>query len=243
MRDRVVPGNGSPAGDVTTMFDRIAPIYDAMNTVMTLGLDRRWRRAAANATGLRPGARGLDIACGSGALTRELARLVGPAGTVDGIDLSRAMLRQANRRPVPRGAASPAYREGDALRLPFADESVDAATIAFGLRNVADHGAAIVEMRRVTRRGGRVVVLEIATPASRVGRLLAATWFERAVPILGRLVGAGPAYRYLPDSVRRYPAPDAIAALMVASGLTQVTWRALTPGLVTLHVGRRPGDA
>lgn len=242
MPDRALPGNPTPTGDVTSMFDRIAPMYDAMNTVMTLGLDRRWRRAAALAAALGPGMRAVDIACGSGALTRELARRVGPAGSVEGVDLSPAMLRAAERREVTTGAALPAYRRGDALRLPFADASADAATIAFGLRNVSDYRRAIDEMRRVTRPGGRVVVLEIATPRGRLGRFATATWFEGVVPLLGRLLGGGAAYRYLPDSVRRYPAPDAIAALMADVGLTDVRWRPLTLGMVTLHVGRRPGS-
>jgi demethylmenaquinone methyltransferase/2-methoxy-6-polyprenyl-1,4-benzoquinol methylase len=151
------------------------------------------------------------------------------------------MLRRAGRRRVAGGAGSVAYYHGDARSLPLADASVDAATIAFGLRNVADHRRAIDEMLRVTRPGGRVVVLEIATPTGRVGRLVTATWFERLVPLLGRLLGRGAAYRYLPDSVRGYPPPAAIAALMAEAGLTDVRWRPLTLGMVTLHVGRRPG--
>jgi demethylmenaquinone methyltransferase/2-methoxy-6-polyprenyl-1,4-benzoquinol methylase len=237
---RPAPGNRVPTGEVRTMFDRIAPIYDAMNTVMTAGLDGRWRRAAARATGLHAGMDALDVACGSGALTREVARLVGPDGTAIGVDLSLGMLRQARRRPTPPGAAEPRYRPGDALALPLPDASVDAATIGFGLRNVSDYGRCLAEMARVVRPGGRVVVLEISTPTGGIGRGIAATWFERVVPLIGRLAGGGSAYRYLPDSVRRYPAPDAVAGLMRDAGLGSVTWRRLVPGLVTLHVGRRP---
>ena len=240
MPDPALPGNPVPAGEVTTMFDRIAPAYDAMNTVMTAGLDARWRRAAARAAALRPGMDALDVACGSGALTRELARAVGRRGSATGIDLSAGMLRQARRRPEARDAARPRYLAGDALQLPLADGSFDAATIAFGLRNVADYGRCLAEMSRVVRPGGRVVVLEISTPTGGIGRAIAATWFERVVPLLGRLAGGGSAYRYLPASVRRYPDPQSVAGLLRDAGLVNVRWRRLSPGLVTLHVGRRP---
>jgi len=219
------------------MFDRIAPIYDRMNTLMTAGLDARWRREAVRATGLRPGMSAVDVACGSGALTRMLASWVGPAGTVRGLDVSRAMLGEAERRRTPGDADT--YMIGDALALPLGDASVDAATIAFGLRNVADHRRCLDEMARVTRSGGRVVVLEIATPSGGLGRWIARLWFERLVPLIGRLAGGGGAYRYLPASVRRYPNPDEIAAHMRAAGLAGVRWRRLALGMVTLHAGRR----
>jgi demethylmenaquinone methyltransferase/2-methoxy-6-polyprenyl-1,4-benzoquinol methylase len=149
------------------------------------------------------------------------------------------MLRQARRRRVPVGAASPRYELGDALALPLPDASVHAATIAFGLRNVADYGRCLGEMARVVRPGGTVVVLEIATPTRGVGRAIAATWFERVVPLIGRMAGGGSAYRYLPDSVRRYPAPEAIGGLLRDAGLVEVRWARLAPGLVTLHAARR----
>ena len=221
------------------MFDRIAPIYDAMNSVMTAGLDRRWRRAAARACLLSPGDVAVDVACGSGGLTRELARRVAPGGSAIGVDLSTAMLRVARRRRAAAGAVSPNYLEGDALALPLDDGVAHAATIAFGLRNVADYGTCVSELVRVTRSGGRVAVLELATPERGIGRAIATTWFERVVPRLGSVFGAGSAYRYLPESVHGYPAPDEIAALMRSAGLCEVRWRRLTPGLVTLHVGRR----
>ncbi len=236
---RALGGNPTPPGEVRTMFDRIAPIYDAMNTIMTAGLDARWRRAAARAAELRPGMAAVDVACGSGALTRELAAAVGPAGSVTGVDLSTAMLRRAESRPVAAGAARPVYRRGDALALPLDDAVADAATIAFGLRNVSDYRRSLDEMARVVRPGGRVVVLEITTPTRGIGRWLAATWFRRVVPVLGRVAGGGAAYGYLPESVARYPSPAAVAALMRDAGLVDVRWRALAPGLVTLHVGRR----
>lgn len=222
------------------MFDRIAPIYDAMNTVMTAGLDARWRRAAAAAAGLGPGMRVLDVACGSGALAREVARAVGPTGEVVGIDLSERMLERARHRPPDAAAAPIRYEVGDALALPEPDATYDATTIAFGLRNVADYAGCVREMRRVARPGGRVVVLELATPRGGIGRLITRTWFERVVPIVGRLAGGGSAYGYLPSSVRGYPPPEEVAALLRDAGLVDVTWRRLRPGLVTLHVGRRP---
>jgi demethylmenaquinone methyltransferase / 2-methoxy-6-polyprenyl-1,4-benzoquinol methylase len=238
MPDPAAPGNPVPAGAVRAMFDRIAPIYDAMNSVMTLGLDARWRRSAVEATGLGAGMSAVDVACGSGALTRELARAVGRGGQVVGVDVSEPMLRQARRRRAPEGAADLRYLGGDALALPLDDASVDAATIAFGLRNVPDYAACLAELVRVTRPGGRVVVLEIAIPAGGLGRALAAAWFERAVPLLGRLAGGGGAYRYLPRSVRGYPPPREVARLMLRVGVSRVRWRRMAAGLVTLHVGQ-----
>ena len=221
------------------MFDRIAPVYDRMNTVMTLGLDARWRRAAVHASGLRAGMTAVDVACGSGALTRELARAVGPTGTVTGIDVSARMLRVARDRRRVEGAAEPRYVEADALALPLADATVDAATIGFGLRNVPDYRRCLDEMARVTRVGGIVAVLEIATPRNRIGQALAAVWFRRMVPAIGRAAGAGSAYRYLPASVRRYPPPEEIATIMREAGLAGVRWRRMGLGMVTLHAGRR----
>jgi demethylmenaquinone methyltransferase/2-methoxy-6-polyprenyl-1,4-benzoquinol methylase len=230
-------GNAVPAAEVRTMFDRIAPIYDRMNTLMTAGLDARWRRDAVRATGLSRGMSAVDVACGSGALTRVLAARVGPRGRVRGVDVSEAMLREAERRRRPGDVDT--YMVGDALALPLDDASVDAAAIAFGLRNVTDYRRCLDEMARVTRPGGRVVVLEIATPSGGLGRWIARLWFQRLVPLIGRLAGGGGAYRYLPASVRRYPSPEEIAAQMRAAGLAGVRWRRLALGMVTLHAGRR----
>jgi demethylmenaquinone methyltransferase/2-methoxy-6-polyprenyl-1,4-benzoquinol methylase len=241
MPDREGSGNRAPAVEVRAMFDRIASRYELMNTIMTLGMDAAWRRRAVRAARLGPGMRAVDVACGTGSLTRELARAIGARGAVTGVDLSEGMLAMARRTPSPRGVAEPRYVEGDALALPLADASADAATIAFGLRNVSDYRRCLAEMARVVGPGGRVVVLEIAMPAGRVAGILSATWFSRVVPFLGRLVGAAEAYRYLPQSVRSYPTPDDIAALLRDVGLTDVGWRRLAPGLVTLHVGRRAG--
>jgi demethylmenaquinone methyltransferase/2-methoxy-6-polyprenyl-1,4-benzoquinol methylase len=221
------------------MFDRIAPRYELMNTVMTLGLDAAWRRRAVRAARLGPGMRAVDVACGSGSLTRALAEVVGAEGTAIGADASTAMLIEARHRSRSASAAAPAYLEGDALALALPDESADAATIAFGLRNVADYRRCLAEMTRILRPGGRVVVLEIATPAGWLGGFLSATWFGRVVPLLGRLAGRGDAYRYLPESVRGYPDPAAVAEMMREVGLRDVRWSRLPPGLVTLHTGWR----
>jgi demethylmenaquinone methyltransferase / 2-methoxy-6-polyprenyl-1,4-benzoquinol methylase len=176
------------------------------------------------------------VACGSGSLTRLLGEAVGPSGSAIGFDVSEAMLREAASRA---GSSSIRYELGDALALPLEDATVDAATIAFGLRNVADYRAGLAEMARVTRPGGRVVILEIATPSGGFGRWVAELWFRRIVPLIGRVAGGGSAYGYLPESVRRYPPPEAIAEYLRAVGLAGVRWRRLALGMVTLHAGRR----
>ncbi|MEO6578953.1 MAG: ubiquinone/menaquinone biosynthesis methyltransferase [Candidatus Limnocylindria bacterium] len=219
------------------MFDRIAPIYDVMNGVMTAGLDERWRRDAVDACALGPGDSVLDVACGSGALSRRLSRTVGADGSVVGVDTSPGMLRVAVGRKVSPGAARIDYLRADALALPFESGSFDASAIAFGLRNVADYAACLAEMTRVTRDGGRVVVLEITLPERGIRAAVARTWFERIVPRVGRLAGGGSAYGYLPRSVRAYPAPHEVAAIMHSVGLRDVGWRRLAGGMVTLHRG------
>lgn len=236
MVDERGTGNPVPPAQVRTMFDRIAPIYERMNTVMSAGLDAGWRREAMRATGLRTGMSAVDVACGSGSLTRLLAEAVGPSGSVIGVDVSEAMLRVAAGRVGP---ASIRYERADALALPLADGTVDAATIAFGLRNVADYRACLAEMARVTRVGGRIVVLEIATPSGGVGRLVTELWFRRIVPLVGRVAGGGEAYRYLPESVRRYPPPEVIGEHLRAVGLAGVRWRRLALGMVSLYAGRK----
>jgi demethylmenaquinone methyltransferase/2-methoxy-6-polyprenyl-1,4-benzoquinol methylase len=232
-------GNPVPAVDVRTMFDRIAPIYDVMNTLMTAGADARWRRAAVDAAGLMAGDRAVDVACGTGALTRGLAQAVGPNGSVIGIDASAPMIERARRHAPGADAAAPTWVHGDALALPIDDALADATTIAFGLRNVADYRRCLGEMARVTRPGGRIVVLELATPDRGLGRAIAVTWFRRVVPLIGRVAGGGSAYRYLPDSVSAYPSPVEVAAAMADTGLRDIRWRRLWPGLVTLHVATR----
>jgi len=229
-------GSPSPAPAVRDMFDGIAARYDRMNTFMTAGLDAGWRQATLDAAGLTGGERVLDVACGTGLLALEAAGRVGEAGTVTGLDASSAMLagaRAHDRAEVVR------WVEGDAMRMPFADGEFDATLIGFGLRNLPDFAAGLAEMARVTRPGGRVVVLEITRPVAALPRLLYATWFRRAVPLIGRLLGHGEAYRYLPESVDAYPDPRAMAGLMDRAGLVAVRWRWLRGGMTTLHVGER----
>ncbi len=239
MTDRPA-GNPTPPDRVRRMFDRIAPGYDRMNTLMTLGLDRRWRRAAIAAACPKPGMRIVDVATGTGPLARLAARAVGPTGEVIGVDVSEGMLAIA-RAATPDAASAPIrYLVGDALALPCADASADAALIGFGLRNVADYRGALAELRRVVRPGGRVVVLEVGEPRHPLPRLLNSIWFRGAVPLLGRLAGQADAYRYLPDSVRAYPTPASVAAMLAATDLRDVAWRWLAGGLVTLHVGTVP---
>ena len=220
---------------VRRMFDRIAPAYDLMNTLMTAGIDGRWRCAAVAAAALRRGDRVLDVATGTGKLALGAARAVGPGGQVMGVDVSRRMLARARRLAAPNIG----WREADAMAMPFPPGTFDAVLIGFGLRNLPDIDAALREMARVLRPGGRLVVLEIAEPPGGVARLLFVTWFRRLVPFLGRLVGEPAAYAYLPDSLRRYPAPAEVAARMGATGLEAVRWRWLPTRLATLHVGRR----
>ena len=219
---------------VRAMFDRIAPVYDGMNTLMTAGIDRRWRRAALAAAALRPGERVLDVATGTGKLARGAAALVGSTGEVVGLDASARMLSRARR-----AGAGVRWLQADAMAMPLDDRSFDVVTIGFGLRNLPDTEAALHELARMLRPGGRLVVLEIAEPPHGVARVLFTTWFRRVVPLLGRLAGQRGAYAYLPESLRRYPPPDVVAAQMADAGFEAVTWRWLPTRLATLHVGRR----
>lgn len=229
-------GNPVEPDRVRDMFDTISGVYDPMNALISGFQEPRWRRRAVRAARLRPGMRALDVATGTGKVAEGLWREVQPGGEVVGIDFSEGMLARARGR---LGRPGLEFRWGDALDLPVPDATFDAATIAFGMRNLADYRRGFAEMRRAVRAGGRVVCLEIARPPSRLGQL-AQAWFDRAVPVLGRLMGQGDAYRYLVASTREYPAPDEIARIMGEAGLVDVTWSPLTLGIVTLHVGRRP---
>jgi demethylmenaquinone methyltransferase/2-methoxy-6-polyprenyl-1,4-benzoquinol methylase len=209
------------------MFDRIAPVYDLMNRVMTAGLDQRWRRLTVRAV-VRPGDRVLDACCGTG----DLAVAARQAGaSVVGLDFSERMLERARRKD-----ASVEWVQGDLLELPFADASFDAATVGFGVRNVDDLERALVELRRVLRPGGRVGVLEITQPRGAL-RPFYRLWFDRIVPLLGRLVPGGSAYTYLPASVRRFPGPDQLVRLLEQAGFGDVGYRTFAAGVVALHTG------
>lgn len=225
---------------VQAMFDRIAGLYDRMNTVMTAGLHHRWRRRAAGLAALTPGARALDVATGTGDLAIELARWVAPGGEVVGSDFSARMLELA--RAKAGGSASPdrapvRFEAGNALSLPYRDGEFDAATVGFGARNFSDLGRGLREMARVVRPGGRVVVLEITTPHRRPLSTFFELWFDRAIPALGRLTGNGQAYSYLPSSVRRFPGPEALASVMWEAGLREIRYVLTAGGIIALHVG------
>jgi demethylmenaquinone methyltransferase / 2-methoxy-6-polyprenyl-1,4-benzoquinol methylase len=217
-----------PADGVRRMFDRIAPVYDVMNRVMTAGLDRRWR-AATVAQVVRPGDRVLDACCGTGDLA--VAALRAGARDVSGLDFSEAMLERArSKEPAVE------WVRGDLLALPFADETFDSATVGFGIRNVEDIEAALRELRRVLRPRGRLGILEITMPRGPLAPFYR-LWFDRVVPLLGRLLPGGSAYTYLPASVRRFPSPEALSDLLASSGFGEVRFRRYAGGIVALHVG------
>lgn len=225
-----------PPGEVQAMFDRVAPRYDLMNRVMSAGLDIRWRRLAAAAADVSLGGRALDVCCGTGDLTFELARRVGPLGHATGLDFSEEMLVRARTKAEARDLDVD-FLQGDALALTFDDDAFDGATVAFGARNLDDLDAGIAEMARVVRPGGRVVILEITRPKHL--RALHGIWFDRVVPRVGALVGGDrAAYGYLPASAKRFPEPPELADRMVAAGLEQVGYRTFMGGIVALHRGR-----
>jgi demethylmenaquinone methyltransferase / 2-methoxy-6-polyprenyl-1,4-benzoquinol methylase len=244
------------------MFDRIAVVYDAMNTAMTAGLHHRWRARAADLARVSAGSRVLDVATGTGDLAIELARRVSPAGEVVGSDFAEGMLVRARAKAAAmRGRhLKLRFEWGDALALPYEDDSFDAATVGFGARNFADLARGLAEMARVVRPGGRVVVLEITTPTRAPLSLFYRLWFDRIVPALGSLAGStaswlsgrarsslprdaqldptiAEAYAYLPNSVRRFPTPAALAAEMERAGLCEVSCLIIAGGIIAIHAG------
>lgn len=231
-------GNTVPEPDVAAMFDEIAPVYDRLNTLMTFGADGRWRRAAVRATGVRPGGSAIDVASGTGKLAGALADRVGPFGRVLAVDLSPGMVAHASSEH--RDVVQLEFRVANALDLPVDDGEFDAATIAFGLRNLSDYEAGFRELGRVVRPGGRVVCLELTLPERAVWRRVYHATFRRAAPIAGSLFGRRSAYGYLPTSLDGFPNADQLARTMRAAGLSDVSWRRLGLGAVALHVGRVP---
>jgi demethylmenaquinone methyltransferase/2-methoxy-6-polyprenyl-1,4-benzoquinol methylase len=217
-----------PANEVRSMFDRIAPVYDVMNRVMTVGLDLRWRRIAAQSV-VRAGDGVLDACCGTGDLAVAAEKA---GGTVTGLDFSPRMLDRA-RRKLP----SATWVEGDMLALPFDEGSFEVVTVGFGVRNVADLKGGLAELRRVLVPDGRVAVLEITQPQGVLAPFYR-VWFDRVVPLIGRLLKGGAAYTYLPASVRRFPGPDELAGLLRDVGFADVEYRTFAGGIVALHTGR-----
>jgi demethylmenaquinone methyltransferase/2-methoxy-6-polyprenyl-1,4-benzoquinol methylase len=239
------------------MFDRIAGVYDVMNTAMTAGLHHRWRALAAEQARVGPGSRVLDVATGTGDLALELARRVSPGGQVVGSDFAEGMLARARAKAAAgRAAVTPSFEWGDALELPYADDSFDAATVGFGARNFDDLVGGLAEMVRVVAPGGRVVVLEITTPTRPPLSLFYRVWFDRLVPAIGRLAGAvvrlarsresgaqitiADAYSYLPNSVKRFPSPEGLAAEMERAGLSEIRYLITAGGIVAIHAGTVP---
>jgi demethylmenaquinone methyltransferase/2-methoxy-6-polyprenyl-1,4-benzoquinol methylase len=210
------------------MFDRIAPVYDVMNHVMTAGLDVRWRRLAA-AAAVRSGDRVLDAACGTGDLA--IADLKAGAGKVTGLDFSAKMLERARTKH-----AAIEWVQGDMLALPFADETFDAATVGFGVRNVENLELGLRELRRVLRPGGRLAILEITQPRGAM-RPFYSLWFDRIVPVLGKVLPGGDAYTYLPASVKRFPTAERLAELLREAGFADVRFKLMGGSIVALHTG------
>ncbi|HUB74670.1 MAG TPA: ubiquinone/menaquinone biosynthesis methyltransferase [Solirubrobacteraceae bacterium] len=275
MNDEAKQPGTLAAGEVRAMFDRIAGVYDLMNSAMTAGLHHRWRARAADLAGLAPGGVVLDVASGTGDLALELARRVSPGGAVVGCDFAEAMLERARAKAAARARAgahpghtvSPRFEWADAMALPYADGSFDAATVGFGARNFADLARGLAEMARVVRPGGRVVVLEITTPTKPPLSLFYRLWFDRVVPALGVLAGAlaarsrprsragagaaagangaragaiAQAYDYLPSSVKRFPGPEELAAELERAGLAHVRYLLTAGGIVAIHAGTVP---
>ncbi len=231
------------------MFDRIAWVYDALNSVMTAGLHHRWRARAVDLAQVGPGSRVLDLATGTGDLAFELARRVAPGGEVVGSDFSEAMLARARTKWEGRQDSLPGstpaavrFEWGDALQLPYADDSFDAATVGFGARNFSDLARGLREMARVVRPGGRVVVLEMTSPTRPPLSSFFALWFDRVVPLLGRLAGDPDAYSYLPNSVKRFPAPAILAAEMERAGIGEIGYLLTAGGIIAIHAGTVPLD-
>jgi demethylmenaquinone methyltransferase/2-methoxy-6-polyprenyl-1,4-benzoquinol methylase len=211
------------------MFDRISGIYDLLNQVMTVGLHHRWRARAADLAEVGPGAAVLDVACGTGDLAIELARR---GCDVVGADFSEEML--AHARAKEPGIA---WEWANALELPYEDDRFEAATVGFGARNFSDLARGVSEMARVVRPGGRVVILEMTTPTKPPLSTFFHVWFDRVVPLLGRVAGDADAYAYLPSSVKRFPGPEGLAATMAGAGLRDIRWILTAGGIIAIHVG------
>ena len=224
-----------PDTQVQAMFDRIAGFYDRMNSVMTAGMHHAWRRRAADLADVRPGDRVLDVATGTGDLAIELAGRVRPGGEVVGSDFSEGMLERARAK-----APDIRWEHGDALALPYADGEFQAATVGFGARNFADLERGIGEMARVVKPGGKVVVLEITTPTRPPLSTFFSVWFDRVIPLVGKVAADKQAYSYLPSSVRRFPGPEGLAAVLAGAGLHSVKWILTAGGIIALHVGTKP---
>jgi demethylmenaquinone methyltransferase / 2-methoxy-6-polyprenyl-1,4-benzoquinol methylase len=222
---------------VRGMFDRISGVYDAMNSAMTAGLHHRWRERTVDRVALSHGESALDVCCGTGDMTLELRRRVGAQGRVTGCDFSEAMLELARRKAAREGFDDIEFEPADALALPYDDDSFDAVTVGFGVRNLADIDRGLGEMARVLRPGGRAGILEITQPRRPPLSTFFSLWFDRAVPLLGELAGDAAAYAYLPRSVKSFPAPQRLAAKLDAAGFERVRYTILAGGIIAIHSG------
>ncbi|MSW96463.1 MAG: ubiquinone/menaquinone biosynthesis methyltransferase [Actinobacteria bacterium] len=220
------------------MFDRISGVYDRMNSVMTAGLHHHWRRRAADLAQVGPGADVLDVATGTGDLAIELAARVAPGGSVIGCDFSEEMLGHAR---VKDPAIT--WEWANALDLPYETDRFDAVTVGFGARNFSELDRGLAEMTRVTRPGGRVVILEITTPTRPPLSTFYRAWFDRVVPLIGRVAGDSDAYTYLPASVKRFPGAPQLAQVLDRAGLVDVSYLLTAGGIIAIHVGRKPGPS
>jgi demethylmenaquinone methyltransferase / 2-methoxy-6-polyprenyl-1,4-benzoquinol methylase len=227
------------AGQVNSMFDRVAAKYDLLNSVMTAGLHHRWRERAAERAALGPGDSALDVCCGTGDLALELAGRVAPGGRVVGCDFSEPMLDLAREKAEARAADGVRFEWADALRLPYDAGRFDAVTVGFGARNLADLDRGLREMARVLKPGGRAVILEITQPRRPPLSLFYSLWFDRIVPLLGAFSGDPEAYSYLPESVRSFPSPAGLAEKMGRAGFGGIRYTVLAGGIIAIHSGVR----
>jgi demethylmenaquinone methyltransferase / 2-methoxy-6-polyprenyl-1,4-benzoquinol methylase len=228
------------ASEVRGMFDRIAGVYDLMNSAMTAGLHHQWRERAVDRADVGAGSDALDVCCGTGDLTLALRRRIGPDGRVVGCDFSEPMLEIARRKSGQEGLPAE-FGWADALDLPYGERSFDAVTIGFGARNLANLEQGIAEMARVLRPGGRLVILEITRPQREPLQSFYSLWFDRLVPVLGSFAGDSEAYSYLPNSVRSFPAPRELAEMIDGAGFTEIRWLLLAGGIIAIHSATRKG--
>jgi demethylmenaquinone methyltransferase/2-methoxy-6-polyprenyl-1,4-benzoquinol methylase len=219
------------------MFDRVAGRYDLLNSLMSAGLHHRWRERAADVAAFAPGASILDVCCGTGDLTFELAGRISPGGHVVGCDFSEPMLDLAREKAKRRRVDAVRFEWADALRLPYDEGRFDAVTVGFGLRNVADWDRGIREMARVLKPNGKLVILEFTKPTRPPFSTFYSLWFDRLAPVLGKLSDDPGAYAYLAESLNTFPGPRGLAERMDAAGFGRIRYMTLAGGIVAIHSG------